>query len=205
MGPTSTVAIERPELEPGGLYRIAWIFYLVLAVGGALWLGLRNGTIPLELFVDRQTWWLDVLVGGAAGGALLLLWEAARRWTSSADALEQRVADVLGPLEPGEAASLAVLSGVAEELLFRGAMQQAWGWPVAAALFALLHTGPGREYRVWTAFAAVAGLLFAAVVLWRGNLLPAIEAHVLVNAVGLRRTAEAARAGRPEDRGRGEP
>ena len=86
---------------------------------------------------------------------------------------------MLGPLDDGEIAALALLSGLAEELFFRGAMQGALGWPLATLTFAVLHTGPGRVYRVWTLFAAIAGLLLAGLVVWRGTLLPAIVAHIL--------------------------
>jgi membrane protease YdiL (CAAX protease family) len=75
-------------------------------------------------------------------------------------------------------------------------VQSAWGWIPATALFALLHSGPGPAFRLWTLFALVAGLLFAALVLWRGNLLPAVVGHVVVNAINLSRlAAEAAQAG----------
>jgi hypothetical protein len=60
-------------------------------------------------------------------------------------------------------------------------------------LFAVLHTGPGLSFRLWTAFAVVAGGLFGGLMLWRGNLLAPIVAHFLVNAVNLSRLAAEAR------------
>jgi membrane protease YdiL (CAAX protease family) len=63
----------------------------------------------------------------------------------------------------------------------------------ATAVFALLHGGPGRDYRVWTVFAAIAGAALAALVVWRGNLLAAMVAHGAFNAAGLWRLAELAR------------
>ena len=91
----------------------------------------------------------------------------------------------MGPLERHEIVALALLSGFAEELFFRGAVQGAWGWLPATVMFTLLHTGPGSTYRAWTAFAGAAGLALAGLMLWRGNLLGPIVAHVLVNAVNL--------------------
>jgi uncharacterized protein len=81
---------------------------------------------------------------------------------------------------------LALLSGFAEELFFRGAVQGSLGLWLGTAIFALVHTGPHRSFRLWTAFAAVAGLLFGGLFAWRGSLLAPIAAHVLVNAVNLR-------------------
>jgi uncharacterized protein len=66
-------------------------------------------------------------------------------------------------------------------------VQGAVGWLAASLLFALLHSGPGRELRLWTLFALCAGLLFGALMLWRGNLLAPVLAHFVVNAVNLYR------------------
>lgn len=169
------------------LYRLAWLFYLVLALAGSLWIGLRQGRIPLRLFVDPSRWWLDAAMGAAAGGALLACWEALRRLLPAARGLEDRLGELLGGLTAPQAIALAVMSGFSEELFFRGAVQGAVGWLAASLLFALLHSGPGRELRLWTLFALCAGLLFGALMLWRGNLLAPALAHFLVNAVNLYR------------------
>jgi len=190
---------------PGRLYRLAWGLYLVMAVGGALWIGARRGVIPLSLFLDTRAWWLDLLLG--AGAALLLLgvWKGAERTVPLARELDRQLMAALGPLQPAEVVGLALLSGFAEELLFRGAVQSAFGWLPATVAFAVLHSGPGKAFRLWTLFAAVAGLLFAALVEWRGNLCAPITAHVLVNAVNLWRltgaSGDSARLGQGETEG----
>ena len=167
------------------IYRLAWVFYLVLALAGALWIGWREGTIGLEVFVDPQQWWLDLGIGVAAGLVLLGVWAAGRHRFPNAIRLERQLSRLLGPLQPSEIVGLALLSGFAEELFFRGAVQGSWGWFPATVLFALLHTGPGPSYRVWTAFAGVAGLVLAGLMLWRGNLLAPVVAHALVNGINL--------------------
>jgi len=169
------------------LYRLAWMFYLGLALAGSLWIGLRRGPIPLRLFVDPSRWWLDAAVGGAAGLALLGCWEALRRLLPAARGLEELLGELLGGITAAQAIALAALSGFAEELFFRGAVQGAVGWLAASLLFALLHSGPGRALRLWTLFALCAGLLFGALMLWRGNLLAPVLAHFVVNAVNLYR------------------
>ena len=185
------------------IYRVAWIFYLILALGGALWVGARQGRIAPGLFFDAATWWIDLVIGSAAGALLVLLWVGARRALPTARELEIQLAEALGPLAPGEILGLALLSGFAEELFFRGAVQGAWGWIPATALFALLHAGPGPSYRVWTGFAAVAGLALAGLMIWRGNLLAPVVTHVLVNGVNLHRltahTGERQRAPRANE------
>jgi len=81
---------------------------------------------------------------------------------------------------------LALTSGVAEEALFRGAIQPELGLVLASAIFAGLHIGPTRRYLWWTAFAFVVGLLFGVLYDWRGSLTTPIVAHMLVNLLNIR-------------------
>ncbi len=161
-----------------------------MAVVGILWVGIReDGPIPLGLFLDLDGWWLDLLLGASSALLLLGLWWGAGHALPLARQLEDELAAVIGPLTIAEALALALLSGFAEELFFRGAVQGQWGWLPATILFAMLHTGPGKSFRVWTLFAVVAGGLFGGLMWWRGNLLAPVVGHVLVNGVNLRRLA----------------
>jgi membrane protease YdiL (CAAX protease family) len=178
-----------PPPPPGRLYRFAWGLYLVLALAGALWIGWRRGVIPLSLFFDRERWWLDLALGAAAGALLLGAWWGAERTFPLAKELETRLADALGSITASEAIALALLSGFAEELFFRGALQGTLGWAAATILFGVLHSGPGKPFRLWTLFALAAGALLGGIMAWRGNLLGPVVGHVLVNAVNLRRLA----------------
>ena len=184
----------RPGLR--ALLPLAAGFYLLLGTAGVVWIGLhREGPLPLSLFLRPATLAGDLLLGGAAGGALLALWAAARRWLPLARRLERRLAAALAGTTRQEALALAVLSALAEEVFFRGAVQGAFGlWP-AALLFALLHSGPKRDLALWGLFALAAGLAFGALAAARGALAPAVTAHFVVNAVGLRRLARPAPAG----------
>jgi membrane protease YdiL (CAAX protease family) len=191
-------------LAPGRLYRFAWGLYLVLALAGVVWIGIQRGIIPLSLFLDTRRWWLDLGVGAGAGLLLLGLWSVAERIFPLARELEARLAQALGPLSGSEALALAVLSGFAEELFFRGAVQGSLGWVAATLLFGLLHSGPGKAFRLWTLFAILAGTVLGLLMVWRGNLLGPVTGHFLVNAVNLRRLAsragDSARLAAGEDR-----
>jgi membrane protease YdiL (CAAX protease family) len=177
------------SLPPGRLYRFAWGFYLFLALAGVLWIGYQRVVIPLSLFVDIHRWWLDLGLGLGAGFLLLAVWWGAERQFALARELEARLAGVLGPLTLSEAIGLALLSGFAEELFFRGALQTTLGWAAATLLFGLLHSGPGKAFRLWSLFALLAGGIFGGVMAWRGNLLGPMVGHFLVNAVNLQRLA----------------
>lgn len=152
-------------------------------------MGARDGQIGIDLFVDSSTWWFDLFLGLVAGSGLILIWLGAKRVLPTAKLLEIELADLLGPMKTSEIIALALLSGFAEELFFRGAVQGSWGWIPATALFALLHAGPGASYRIWTGFAALAGLTLAWLMIWRGNLLAPVVTHVLVNGINLKRLA----------------
>ncbi len=182
---------DQEPLQPGALLRWGSGIYLALAVAAVLWLGLRNGTIPLGLFFDRETWFIDVAAGAGVAATVVGLWQLGIKLLPSARELERAIARILGPLSTSEVITLAILSGFAEELFFRGAVQSQWGLVPASLLFALLHIGPGREFRLWTVFALVAGLALGALMLWRGNLLAPALAHVSVNLVGLSRLPKA--------------
>jgi len=174
------------------LLPLAAAFYLLLGAAGVVWIGLeREGPIPSALFFRPEALPLDLALGAATGGALLALWAAARRFLPLARRLERRLAAALAGSSRQEALALALLSAVAEEVFFRGAVQGAFGlWP-AALLFALLHAGPKRDLALWGLFALVAGLALGGLVALRGQLAPAVAAHFVVNAVGLRRLAGA--------------
>ena len=80
---------------------------------------------------------------------------------------------------------LAVLSGVGEEALFRGALQPEIGIVAASLLFGALHVGPGRRYLLWTVWAVGAGFLFGVLYEWTDGILAPVIAHALHNAVTL--------------------
>jgi len=184
--------------EPGAFYRLAWFFYLALALGGALWVGWGRGEIPLELFVDFSSWWIDLGLGVGAGLALVAAWGVGHRLFSSLGQLEREIRRAVGPLESGEAIALALISGFAEEFFFRGAMQSSWGWEWGVVIFALLHASPGTVFGIWMVYALFAGALFAGLTLWRDNISAAFLAHFLVNAIHLRRIGRLPDTAEPE-------
>lgn len=179
-------------LPPGVLLRWGSRLYLALAVAAILWQGLREGTIPLGLFFDRSSVLADLAVGLSAAAVLVGLWQLGRLTLASARSLEESIAATLGPLTLAEIVTLSILSGFSEELFFRGAVQAQLGIVPATLLFALLHMGPGREYRTWTVFALLAGAALGSLMLWRGSLLAPVVAHVGVNLIGLVRLQRSA-------------
>jgi membrane protease YdiL (CAAX protease family) len=108
------------------------------------------------------------------------------RRTAWGETLARALAGVLGRLSVSECIALALLSGVAEESFFRGALQPQVGLLAASTLFALAHFAPRRDLWPWTLCSFAAGLALGGLFAWTGNLVAPVVAHALVNAVNLR-------------------
>lgn len=172
-----------------GTYRVAWTFYLILAIAGVIWIGTSQGSIPLDLFIDTTNWWVDLGLGLVGGLGLVACWDIGRRFVPAMRELEKALAEQIGALDPSEALALALISGFADELFFRGAMQTSWGLGWATVIFALMHSGSGRVFRWWALFAFIAALVFGGLTYSRGTILAAVIAHTVVNAINLHRLA----------------
>jgi hypothetical protein len=126
-------------------------------------------------------------LAAAAGFALVLVAltrVGARAWAPLARAARAG-AEVLGPISVWEALALAGLSGVAEELLFRGALWLPLGLWGSTLLFGLLHVVLKRGLWVYPLFALVAGLLMGLLRQGSEHVLPCMLAHFVVNAFNL--------------------
>ncbi len=88
---------------------------------------------------------------------------------------------IIEGLSATEILVLALTSGLAEELFFRGAMQPALGLLGTSLIFGAVHTGPKRVFLWWSAWAFVMGLLFGAIFEATGVLWGPVLAHVLIN------------------------
>lgn len=107
------------------------------------------------------------------------------RATNWGDRMARALGETLTPLSLPNAVLIAFASGLAEELLFRGALQPRVGLLMASVMFGALHFGPRRDLLPWTAFAILAGLTFGWLYEWTGNLIAPVVAHTLINAVNL--------------------
>ena len=150
---------------------------LLTAVGWWLW-----PPPPLE---PRLAWpWLVALGLGSGAALLLAAWLLERTLPSfrhTSRRLERLVRDLRLP--PWAAFGAALLSGVSEELFFRGWLLPTGGLWLQALIFMALHPA-GRSGWSYTLFTGVAGLVFGLLTLASGSLWPALIAHVAVNLHG---------------------
>jgi membrane protease YdiL (CAAX protease family) len=173
-------------LSPRAIRWFAGSFYVLLAVAGLAWVRLRTGSwLPATATggdAGRSLLFgaiLAIVVIGATGSLLRLLpW---MRW------LAGEMRRVLGPVDARTAGWVALVSGVGEEVLFRGALLPVTGLLLSSLIFAVVHTGPDRRYLAWTGFSFVVGLALGAIVVQTGSMAGAVLAHVAINAVNLLR------------------
>lgn len=75
---------------------------------------------------------------------------------------------------------IALLSGVAEEVFFRGVLQANVGIWLASAIFGAAHIWR-KDAMVYGVYASVIGVAFGGCYQWRGNLWIPIFAHIVNN------------------------
>ena len=128
---------------------------------------------------------VDVLLGTGVGLSLVAVTWFLARFLHPLQELEREFRRVFGDTSVRHIIALAILSGVAEELVFRGTLQPWIGYVAASILFGCLHFVPSAVFLPWTLFALGAGFLFGWMFEWRGSLVAPICAHVVVNALNL--------------------
>ena len=192
------------ELPPpsGGLSAsVAVIFYGILI--GLAWL-LGVVWLELDLLVWHDQFQTDPMVDLGLGVGLGLLTVAVSRIlekkTTWARVLSEEFRKILGPVTVGQALILALTSGIAEEVFFRGFLQQALsdlavgggtagmvaGLILSSLIFGLVHVGPDRKkFLPWTLMALVMGLCFGVLYLYTGNLVAPVVAHFTINFFNL--------------------
>ena len=168
------------------LVETALAVYATMAAVAVVW-SLISGH-PLFWIGERPSFGSILLwtVIGAAGGIAVVILSRVflddYRWAKT---LADWFAEVLGPITWKEALLLALLSGFAEEMLFRGALQPSLGLIPTTIIFGLCHWPPRKELRPWTALTAGLGLLFGIATQTSGHLTAAIVAHFVINFINL--------------------
>ena len=177
--------MHRPE-PPQSRAVLVLGLYGGLALLGVL-LAAGRGDPDVYAPYDRAAWWhlVSPLLGVVVGLLVVLASRQAVARLGWARALHRDFRALLGDVSSREIVILAAASAIGEEILFRGALQPWLGLLPQAALFALLHVGPGRRFLIWTAWALVMGVAFGAMVELTGDLGGAIVAHFTINFLNL--------------------
>ncbi len=163
---------------------IAAIFYGLLGSVGLFWVHAQGR--PNLLLAERgEAPWQAALLGLLSGLGVVVGGQVLRRGWQAARDLEDGFRAVLGRRTAAEVLALALLSGTAEEIFFRGAMQPRLGLIVASVLFGAVHFIPRRAFLLWTPFAIAVGFLLGWLYESTGSIYAPIATHVTINAINL--------------------
>lgn len=161
--------------------------YLGLGAAGVAW-GAWQGRPNIWRFPARTEppqVALGVLVGLLVGLGFVFASRLTVHRYEWARALHRDFRARLGPLPTWEVIVLAGASSVGEEVFFRGAFVPAAGLWISSLVFALLHIGPRLRYLPWTLSSFLAGIVFAQLFAWAGDLTGPVIAHFTVNFLNL--------------------
>ena len=192
---------EEDEVEeaegptPVGFVRSALVFYGLMGCGALLWRMNSPGESilhPVSTAPPAYGMAFAIGVGCLVGLGAVGLSEVLTRFTAIGEALADVLGEGLAGIGRGDALLLALASGTAEEMFFRGAVQPAVGIFWASLAFGACHFLPRRELALWSVYAVVMGFALGGLYLWTGQLLAPIAAHVVVNAINLPRLAQRA-------------
>ncbi len=164
----------------------AAFFYAFPAAVAWIWLYFQKQGLSRALWAPAD--WPRCLAIGLAAGLIVvgvtLLFSRGFAWTRR---LEAEFGWILGAQKTWEIVWIALLSGCAEEYLFRGALQQKFGLVAATVVFAVIHWPLNPNFLPWPFVAGVIGLGLGGLALWTNSLVAPAAAHVVINLINLRR------------------
>jgi len=173
--------------SPTRISTLALVVYGPLTVGALAWAWLTGGRLAWSLDVC----WLSVpyparlaLSLGLGLSLALVVVAVTPHLVERAEwarALHLELKEMISPLSSAEIYILALASGFAEELFFRGAMQPVLGLFWTSLIFGAVHVGPKPLFFAWATWAFVLGLLLGLIFELTGVLWGPILAHVLIN------------------------
>ncbi len=157
-----------------GLISIWW-FRKLPPWHGSLW-----GKDPLMAF----SWGLGFALG------VVLCWAALAHYFSFLQRFEKSFAEIIQGFSARTCLELAILSGIGEELIFRGLLQPYFGIWITSILFAVVHAPLKKEWLPWPLFALViGGCLGWGLKITQSMAFP-IAAHIGINFIHLLKYAK---------------
>jgi hypothetical protein len=159
------------------------IFYGGITILGLLVHYLHTGTMRIPFFEHPVK---SLVAAGLCAPSVILFSRISMRRCRWAKLLAREIADVLGRISLKEAFTLALVSGVSEEILFRGALLPWIGIVLSSLIFGIVHFPYTPRFIPWTVFALAMGFLLGGAALWSGDLLAPILIHSSINFHNLR-------------------
>ncbi len=127
----------------------------------------------------------DMLIGAFIGIIVIFVSAVLGHKLPSMKKLETLLKDLVSPFNRLELLWMAVFSGFAEEMFFRGFLQPLTGLIIASVVFGIIHWPMKKEFLAWPVFAVIMGFILGTMMIWTEGLYAPITAHFLINAVNL--------------------
>ena len=163
-------------------------FYGAVLLVGFFWHALSEDTNDVWRVDPSQSWttllWTP-MVGVAFGLVIVQLFRALESRMAWLPELHREFRSLFGRPSMAELVLLAAASALGEEILFRGAMLDAWGIWISSLVFALLHIPPRLSLWPWTVSSLLLGVALAELTVLTGNLGAAVAAHFVINLQNL--------------------
>jgi len=163
-------------------------FYTALLLAGFFWHAVAQDSNDVWRLDPEQGWMtllLSPLWGVAFGLVTVQVFRALElrmRWLSE---LHREFGAIFGRPRPTELFLLAFASAVGEEILFRGAMMDAWGLWISSLVFAMLHIPRRAALWPWTISSLLLGVALGVLTEFTGNLGAAVAAHFTINLLNM--------------------
>jgi uncharacterized protein len=152
-----------PPLSIGDVLASEAPFLIMALAGVGLYIRRNAAATAGRLGLVRPAWWQIALALAAAGAFVALVQGAdwlSHMWTPAvASQVDKTTQHVFGGLnDPVGVAAIALLPGICEEILFRGALQPRLGLLVTAVLFTSIHTQYGLSFDALSVLIVAIGL-----------------------------------------------
>ena len=152
-----------PSLSIGDVLASETPFLIMALAGVGLFIRRHSAATAERLGLTRPNWWQVALALAAAGAFFALVQGAdwlSHQWTPGvASQVDRTTQHVFGGLNgPIGIAAIALLPGICEEILFRGALQPRLGLLVTAVLFTSIHTQYGLSFDALSVLVVAIGL-----------------------------------------------
>ena len=162
----------------------AFKVYSILTLVSLIWIWFQKRlTIDLFFTTQGEPFAKPFFIALGAAGLLIGVFLYSIRNFLWARQLEAELSRILAPLRLWENGIISLLSGFAEELFFRGALQPVIGLLPASLLFGMAHFIPRSPFWPWALQAVFAGILLGSIYELTHQLYPVMVAHSVTNFV----------------------
>lgn len=185
--------IHSPKVANTRIVLIVAIFYFALTLVAVILISLRSNASS-DLYQPSALPDRNWLAPTSLSLAVIVIVHLAsilsvRKWRT----LQRNLRDLealFGRLNPRQIFLIALCSGIAEELFFRGWLLNETGLLVSSMIFGIAHIPPNRAWLFWPFFSLLMGLVLGALCLWTNTLFYAVGVHVGVNFLNILRLSK---------------